>query len=88
MILTVILLLAGCLGQHKIIFDESDVYNCPKHAKAGETVVFDTVLVCDADLYVYVDGAEYETISEGQYQFVMPDHDVEIRVVIVSNGLA
>ena len=84
------LLISGCLGGHKIVIEngEDDVVSCPKRAKAGETVTVETVSVCDADLYFYLDGVELEPIKEGFYQFEMPDHDVTIRVVIKSNGLA
>ena len=83
-----VMLLTGCFGQHKITYDKENVYSCPKHAKAGDHVEFDTVIVCDADLYAYLDGAKLTPVTEGHYQFTMPDHDVEIRIVIVSNGLA
>ena len=84
------LLVAGCLGGHKIVIEkgEDDIVSCPKRAKAGETVTVETVSVCDADLYFYLDGVELKPIKEGFYQFEMPDHDVSIKVVIVSNGLA
>ena len=83
-----ILILTGCFGQFKISYDKETVYNCPKHAKAGDLVQFNTVLVNDADLYCYLDSLKLDPVTEGSYEFVMPDHDVEIRVVIVSNGLA
>ena len=84
------LLVAGCLGSHRIIVESGneDLVNCPKRAKAGETVTVETVLVTDADLYLIVDGVSLDPIKEGYYQFEMPDHDVNIKVVIKSNGLA
>ena len=90
-ILTVIGLLmgvSGCMGKYKITYDKDDVYNCPKSAKAGETVTFETVVVCDADLYVYINGEELKPVREGYYEFVMPEEDVTITVSIVANGLA
>ena len=49
-----------------------------------------TVSVCDADLYVSVNGDNDfgRFVSDGVYEFVMPEEDVEIAVVIISNGLA
>lgn len=83
-------LLSGCSGSHKIkiVSDERDVFKCPKTAKAGETVQVETVSVTDADLYFYLDGVELKPIKEAYYEFVMPDHDVEINIVIIGNGLA
>ena len=80
--------LTGCFGQHKITYDKEYVTKCTKHAKAGETVQFETVSVCDADIYVYINGNELHQIADCVYEFVMPDNDVDIKVVIVSNGLA
>ena len=80
--------LTGCFGRYRIEFDEEDVVNCPRSAKAGETVTFETVIVCDADLYVYINDVELKPVREGRYEFVMPEEDVVIRTVIVSNGLA
>ena len=84
------LLITGCLGGHKIIveYGDEDLVSCPKRAKAGETVTVETVSVSDADLFFYLDGVELKPIKEGYYEFTMPDHDVDIKVVIVSNGLA
>ena len=84
------LLITGCLGGHKIIveYGDEDLVSCPKRAKAGETVTVETVSVSDADLFFYLDGVELKPIKEGFYQFEMPDHDVTIKIVIKSNGLA
>ena len=84
------LLITGCLGGHKIVveYGDEDLVSCPKRAKAGETVTVETVIVSDADLFLFVDGVSLEPVKEGYYQFVMPDHDVTIKIVIKSNGLA
>ena len=84
------LLISGCFGGHKIIVEtgDEDLVSCPKRAKTGETVTVETVIVSDADLYLIVDGVNVEPIREGYYEFEMPDHDVSIKVVIKSNGLA
>lgn len=86
----VALTLSSCLGYHKINYDntDKDIVSCPKRARAGELVTVETVFVTDADLYCYLDGVELKPNKEGLYQFTMPDHDVEIKVVVVSNGLA
>lgn len=82
--------LSGCFSYHKINFDNSDrnIISCPKRAKEGEVVKLETVSVTDADLYVYLDCVELKPIREAYYEFTMPDHDVEIEVMIISNGLA
>ena len=52
-------------------------------------VTFETVVVSDGNVYVNVVGVDDVTkVSEGVYQFVMPDFDIEIKIVVKSNGLA
>ena len=70
--------------------DEDLVWDVPERAEAGETVTITTAVVCDADLYVSVNGdREFGHFTrDGSYEFVMPEEDVEIAVVIISNGLA
>ncbi len=82
--------LSGCFGYHRIIVTGNPDYidEYPKRAKAGETVRVYTVTVTDADVYFHVNGADYTTIQEGIYEFVMPDHDVEISLTVKANGLA
>ena len=93
-IFTAILLslsLSGCFGYHKITVrknHQENVTSYPRRAKAGETVTIYTVSVTDADLYVNYNGISCKYVEEGVYEFVMPDCDVEITVVIKSNGLA
>ena len=90
LILMIALTLSGSFGYHEINYDNTsgDIVSCPKRAREGDIVKVETVSVCDADLYVYLNGTELKPIKEGYYEFTMPDHDVEIRVAIVSNGLA
>ena len=83
--------LSGCFGYHAVKVrsgHEDKVTSCPKYARTGETVRIETVSVTDADIYVSANGTECKYVSEGVYEFVMPDENVEISVVIVSNGLA
>ncbi|MBQ7172973.1 MAG: hypothetical protein IJR88_02510 [Clostridia bacterium] len=59
-----------------------DFIELPAKAKAGETVEIKTVVLCDADLHVYVDGEEiakshYDSDYWG-YSFTMPVHDVTV----------
>ena len=79
---------SGCFGRHKISYDKEEVFNCPTSAKAGEIIRFDTIMVCDADVYVFVNGTELSPSKEGSYEFTMPDMDVTIEVSVVANGLA
>ena len=83
-----LLSLSGCFNHYKITYDPEEVFNCPKSAKAGEIVTFETLIVCDADLYAYLNGVELNPVREGYYEFIMPAADVSIDIVIVSNGLA
>ena len=71
-------------GYHKIDYPKKSdlITDCPSYAREGKTVHFSTVIVCDAVLNVDLSGAELITIQEGEYEFVMPDHDVSIRVWI------
>ena len=83
--------LSGCFGYHRITVrsdHKENVTSCPKFAKAGDTVTIETVSVTDADIYVRANGSECTCIQDGVYEFVMPDSNVEITVVIKSNGLA
>ena len=85
--------LAACGSGYRITVREGDedfVIDVPKRAEAGETVTVETVSVCDADLYVSVNGDHDfgRFTADGVYEFVMPEEDVEIAVVIISNGLA
>ena len=85
--------LAACGSGYRITVREGDeelVTDVRKSAEAGETVTVTTVAVCDADLYVSVNGdSDFgRFVSDGVYEFVMPEEDVEIAVVIIPNGLA
>ena len=82
-----LLLCSGCsvFGYHKINVSDSDLMDeYPKYAREGKTVHFTTVTVCDAILNVDLSGAELITIREGEYEFVMPDHEVTIHVWITA----
>ena len=68
--------------------ETSLVESCPEFAKAGETVTVLTYDVTDGDKVVSVRGADGTEIDWFEYQFVMPDHDVEVNVEFISNGLA
>ncbi len=85
------LMLTGCAGRHRIsvISGEEFLDSCPKTAKTGETVTVYTMFVTDADLDLYAaDSTEVVRVREGVYEFVMPDHDVKLRITVTSNGLA
>ena len=60
---------------------------CPSRAKEGETVRFSTVIAADADVVVKVSGTDtLIQVSEGVYEFIMPETDVEIEVHIIANN--
>ncbi|MBQ9661604.1 MAG: hypothetical protein IJV40_00470 [Oscillospiraceae bacterium] len=64
------------------------VESCPETARAGETVTVLTYDVTDGDKEISVIGADGENINWFEYQFVMPDHDVEVHLEFIGNGLA
>lgn len=71
-----------------LLGDTDLVESCPESAKAGELVTVLTCDVTDGDMEISVNGAEGTSVNWYEYQFVMPDHDVEIQVNFISNGLA
>ena len=75
--------LVGC-SRHRItvISGEKFVHKCPKYAGTGETVTVSTSVVSDGELYV--NGVEGKFIRPGEFQFVMPDHDVELKVTVIA----
>ena len=84
-------ILSGCFGYYRIRVNESSrdlIDEYPRMAKAGETVRITTVIVDDGDLFVNIDGVTVKMISEGIYEFVMPEHDIEIKLHVQGNGLA
>ena len=76
--------LLGC-SRHRItvISGETFVHKCPKTARTGETVTVETSVVSDAELYV--NGVDGKFVRPGEYQFVMPDNDVELKVTVIAN---
>ena len=68
--------------------DTDLVESCPETARAGETVTVLTRDVTDGDKEISVSGADGTSVDWFTYQFVMPDHDVEVQVNFVGNGLA
>ena len=60
------------------LFGENLVDECPKSAKAGETVTVRTLSITDG----WIDfscSEDVERIDETMYQFIMPDHDVTLH---------
>ena len=77
-------ILVGC-SRHRItvISGEKFVHKCPKTARTGETVTVETSVVSDAELYV--NGVDGTFVRPGEYQFVMPDNDVELKVTVIAS---
>ena len=65
-----------------VISGEKFVYKCPKSARTGDTVTVETSVISDGELYV--NGVEGAFLRPGEYQFTMPDHDVELKVTVVA----
>ena len=78
-----LLTLCGCGGRYriKIVGGEDLVISCPETAKAGETVTVETTTVTDGWLEMRVTGAEVTAVQEDLFQFIMPNQDVEVRIV-------
>ena len=76
-------MLVGC-SRHKItvVSGERFVHECPRHARTGDTVTVMTSVVSDGELYV--NGVDGRFVRLGEYQFVMPDHDVELKTTVVA----
>ncbi|MBQ1324513.1 MAG: hypothetical protein IIY52_00690 [Solobacterium sp.] len=84
-----LVLLCGCSSVHRITVSYGKDYmdECPSRAKEGETVRFSTVIAADADVVVKVSGTDtLIQVSEGVYEFTMPETDVEIEVYIIANN--
>ena len=88
LLLTVMIALTATLisgsGRHRItvISGEKFVQKCPGYARAGETVTVSTAVVSDGELFV--NGVDGEFVRPGEFRFVMPDHDVELKVTVIA----
>ncbi len=80
--------LSACTKTYKINVTGGNVESCPKSAKAGETVIVYIPYVTDGWLEPSVNGADIERTAENCFQFIMPEHDVNIKVTFVSDDLA
>lgn len=59
------------------------ITDCPKSAKAGETATISTYMVTDATLTLSVEDVDGAYVREGQYEFIMPNHDVIVNADLV-----
>ena len=87
--LAAVAMLYGCTGYHRITVSYGEEYmdEYPSRAKEGETVHFTTMVAADADTIVKVSDTDtLVQISEGVYEFIMPDTDVEIEVHVIANN--
>lgn len=66
----------------------SDLTSAPLSAINGETVEIKTVILCDADIEIYVDGEKIERSHYDSdywgYEFVMPDHHIRVEIRPIS----
>ena len=65
-----------------VVSGAQHVFKCPKFAKPGQTVTVMTAVVSDGELYV--NGVDGDFVRLGEYQFVMPDHDVALKVTVIA----
>ena len=88
-IVVMLFMMTSCFGKHsiKVVSGEEHLDKCQKYAKPGEVVTITTAVVSDAELYVNsTDGTEIVQKGLGIYEFVMPDHDVELKITVIANG--
>ena len=71
-----------------IIGDRDLVESCPESARVGETVTVNTLDVTDGDVQIQAVGVDGTRNNWFEYQFVMPDHDVDVKVEFVDYGWA
>lgn len=65
------------------VVDENNLMDwCPESAVEGETVRFRTFFVTDVVMVVDAGDVELVNVGRNTYEFVMPDHEVTIRVSI------
>ena len=74
--------------QIRLVGDSGMVEFCPETAKEGETVTVRLYDVDDGEVKIHVSGADGTRVNWFEYQFVMPDHDVDVRIELIGNGLA
>ena len=65
-----------------VISGERFVHKCPKFARPGDTVAVMTSVVHDGELYV--NGVDGKFVQPGEFQFVMPDEDVQLKVTVIA----
>ena len=90
--LTVILIaltLTSCFGKHsiKVVSGKDYLDECKKYARPGEVVTVTTIVVSDGN--VYVNSNDDTVITQkalGIYEFIMPDHDVELKITVIANN--
>lgn len=84
------LLSCGADVKHKIEVEEKQnniILSCPKSARPGEIVSVETCSVCDGEVKITINGEDTgKFISEGEYEFVMPDCDVKLYAKISTDG--
>ena len=71
-----------------LVGDSNLIESCPKTARTGETVTILTYDITDGDKVIEVSGADVVRVNWIEYQFVMPPHDVDVKVKFIGNGLA
>ena len=82
-----LIFLCGCGNTYKIkvVGGEDLVVSCPKAAKAGETVSIETKSVTDGWVEVTASGTEVKAVRGDLFQFVMPNDNVDVRILFVGD---
>ena len=87
----VILFLALCLGvfigTYRVRLGGATdlVISCPRRARAGQTVSVRTKDVTDGWVEVTASGEDVAAVQGDLFEFVMPEHAVDVRVKFVSD---
>ena len=88
-LLTVLCVCTACSSKtYKItvVSGEDNIETIPEKAKEGETVTILTLAVTDAVMRCAVDGKAIEPVKDSYFEFVMPDHDIEVKVWVDTSG--
>ena len=88
-VLAVLCVCTACSSKtYKIIVvsGEDNIDTIPEKAEEGETVTILTMSVTDAVMRCAVDGEAIKEVKDSQFEFVMPAHDVEVKVWVDTSG--
>lgn len=86
--LMIILCACGNTYKIKVVGGKDLLITCPKSAAVGETVSIETKSVTDGWLEVTASGTEAKAVQGDLFQFVMPNQNVNVRILFVGDELS